>query len=368
MKLFDRLLIRAYVKAYVFCLLSLISLYIVVDLFTNIEDFAMKEQGLLKFLRQVGTYYAYRVVQIFDRLCEAIVLLAGMFTVAWMQRNNELLPMLSAGVSTRRVILPVVWSACGFLALGVMNQELLIPRIADYLSHDRDDPEGKKETPVQGAYEPNGIHIEGMLAWRQEGIVRPFFVTIPESIANGLLHVRAQEALYVPPSDQRLSGGWLLVNAQPTTLEFNNPAILETIEPGSGKYFLHTSSVDLSVLTRNSRNWYQLLPTVQLLMELCKPDSARLAAMAVLFHMRLVRPILGLLLIFLGLSVILFDQNRNIFISAALCLILCAVFFGACYACKYLGDNGTLAPVIAAWMPVLVFGPPAFVMFDCIHT
>jgi lipopolysaccharide export system permease protein len=366
MKLFDRLLIVAYIKAYVFCLLSLMSLYIVIDLFTNIEDFTSKEPGLLKFLTQVGTWYAYRVVQIFDRLCEAIVLLAGMFTVAWMQRNNELLPMLSAGVSTRRVVLPVLWSACGFLALGMLNQELVIPRIGNYLSFDRDDPDGKKEVAVQGAYEPNKIHIEGMLAWRQEGAVRPFSVTIPESIANGLLHLRAQEAFYMPPSEQHPTGGWLMINTQPPVVDLNRSDILEMID--SGKYFLHTREVNMAVLTRNPRNWYQLLPTLGLLSELGKPDSQRLAAMAVLFHQRLVRPILGLLLIVLGLSVILFDQNRNIFISAALCLILCAAFFGACYGCKYLGDNGTLTPALAAWLPVLVFGPPALVMNDCIHT
>ena len=84
--------------------------------------------------------------------------------------------------------------------------------------------------------------------------------------------------------------------------------------------------------------------------------------------MRLTRPILGLLLVFMGLSVILRDQNRNVYISTALCLVLCGLFFGACFACKHLGDNEYLSPALAAWLPVLVFGPLAFVLFDAIHT
>jgi lipopolysaccharide export system permease protein len=90
--------------------------------------------------------------------------------------------------------------------------------------------------------------------------------------------------------------------------------------------------------------------------------------MAVLFHMRLTRPILGMILVFLGLSVILRDQNRNVFISAGLCLALCATFFAVCFSCQQLGDKEFLSPALAAWMPVMIFGPLAFVMFDAIHT
>src|SRR5258708_1755586 len=108
--------------------------------------------------------------------------------------------------------------------------------------------------------------------------------------------------------------------------------------------------------------------TPQLLAELSKPDSTRLASMAVLFHMRLTRPILAMLLVFMGLSVILRDQNRNVFISTGLCLVLCATFFGACFFCRYLGDNEFLSPALAAWLPVLFFGPLAFVLFDAIPT
>ena len=90
--------------------------------------------------------------------------------------------------------------------------------------------------------------------------------------------------------------------------------------------------------------------------------------MAVLFHSRLTRPLLGMVLVLLGLSVILRDQNRNVIISSGLCLVLCGVFFAASYACKMLGDNEYLNPALAAWLPVLTFGPFAVVMFDAVHT
>lgn len=132
-------------------------------------------------------------------------------------------------------------------------------------------------------------------------------------------------------------------------------------------YFLHTTEVDFDVVTRDHK-WFYLASTWRLFQELGKPEAAKLAPMAVVFHARLTRPILGMILLFLGLSLILRDQNRNVFISAGMCIGMCAVFFAVQFACKTLGDREYLVPALAAWLPVLVFGPLAFVLFDAIHT
>src|SRR5439155_6695818 len=121
-RVLDRLLVYSYLKSYVICLVSLLGLYIVVDLFMNVNDFAHNNEGLAPFLMHIGKYYAARSTTIFDRLSEMIVLLAAMFTIAWVQRNNELLPQLSAGISTQRVVRPVLLAACGMICVATLNQ------------------------------------------------------------------------------------------------------------------------------------------------------------------------------------------------------------------------------------------------------
>jgi lipopolysaccharide export system permease protein len=366
-KQIDWLLIKGYFKSYFICLLSLLSLYVVVDLFTNLDEFTHNHHGLLPILQHIGTYYSYQIVHIFDRLSEVIVLLAAMFTVAWMQHCNELLPLLSAGVSTRRVVVPVLFGACCMLGVTVANQELLIPQIGNELIAAKDDPFGEKDIKVQGAWEPNGVHVEGDWGNRKTLLVKPFFCTIPEGLARNMLHLEAQEARYIPPGDGPRSGGWLLTGTRPPNLDdWDVPsAVLEKIDPG--KYFLPVREADFDAITRNGK-WYNYSSALQLYQELQKPDSTRLATMAVLFHTHLTRPILGLILVVLGLSVILRDQNRNVVISAGMCLVLCAIFFVTCFGCKALGDNDIISPALAAWLPVLCFGPLAFVMFDAVHT
>ncbi len=359
MKLIDRVLLTAFLKAYLLCLVSLLSLYVIIDLFTKLDDFADQVHGLWPLIQHIASYYGYQVIRIFDQLCEAIDLLAAMFTVAWVLRNNELMPLLSAGVPTRRMLCPVLFGATLMVGLGVVNQELIIPRVADALLADKDDQSGSKIVGVQGAFEPNLVHIDGERAIRNGLEVSPFYVTLPEQMTGSLVHLAAKRACYLPER-----GAWLMEETTPATID-NCPPILESTDPG--RYYLKVQEVNFDVLTRN-KNWYMFAATDRLRKLLYRADGRPQPAIAVLFHMRLTRPILGVLLVVMGLSLILRDPNRNVFVGVGLCLIMCAVFFAAGFACRQLGEMELVAPAVAAWLPVLFFGPFAFVLFDAIHT
>ena len=54
--------------------------------------------------------------------------------------------------------------------------------------------------------------------------------------------------------------------------------------------------------------------------------------------------------------------------SGNVAYLLGGLFFGVQYSCKMLGDNDFLPPALAAWAPVLCFGPLAVTMFDAVHT
>jgi lipopolysaccharide export system permease protein len=367
LKLLDRMLIRSYVKAYLICLVSLLSLFVVVDLFTNLDDFTQGHRPLGTVLQHIGLYYSYKIAQVFDRLCEAIVLMAAMFTVALTQRNNEVLPVLSAGVSTRRLVRPVLLSACAMVGLAIANQELVLPNVDNYILENRRDLEGKNDIPVTGNFESNGTHIKAESANRALQVVRGFLCVIPDrKNRDSITRMEAREARYVPPGDGPNTGGWMLIGTQPPHLDDAPcPDVLRKVH--EGRFFLKTLETDFETITRQ-KNWWMFMSTWRLFEEMYRTDPTRLASVAVLLHMRLTRPVLGLILVFLGLSVILRDQNRNVFISTGLCLMLCLVFFVAGFFCKHLGDHEYLSPALSAWLPVLVFGPLSFVMFDAVHT
>ena len=370
----DRQMIFSYVKAYLFCLVSLMGLFIVVDLFMNLEDFTANRKDFQSVVTYIGTYYGYKSFQIFDRLCEAVVLLAGMFTVAWMQRNNELLPLLSAGISTRRAVQPVILCAFAMMGLVVANQEFALPNVDAFMVENRQNPDGAKEIDVKGAYDANGIFVGGKTAIKKDGLIKEFVTLIPAQIGRGQIQtLQAREARYIPEAEgDKRSGGWHLKNTTPPSIP-DWPAdqhdILLPLD--QGEYFLKTKDLDLETVCR-VKNWFMYLPTLKLVNELDRPNNTPiiLNILAIEFHKRLTRPVVGVILILLGLSVILRDQNRNLFISAGLCLILCVVFFAAIFTCQYLAKESQdwVSPALAAWLPVIVFGPVSLVMYDAVHT
>ncbi|MSR32008.1 MAG: LptF/LptG family permease [Gemmataceae bacterium] len=367
LSLIDRQLVRGYFKAYFIVLVSLLSLYIVVDLFTNLDDFTGKNKSFDRVLRDISFYYGFKVTHIFDLLSEYIVLLAAVFTMAWMQRNNELLPLLSAGISTRRVVMPVLISAAFMLGLNVVNQEIFIPLLASRLMNDKDDVAGEKEIAVRGAYEPNGVHIEGERARRNELMILDFRCTIPENLTGNLIHLTAKQAVFFPDANGGRGGKWELTGTRPAEVEGleKGNGVLEQVD--TGRFNLAVRETDFDQLTRNP-NWFRLASTLRIFQEMQKPEANRLTQVAVMFHFRITRPGLGLILVVLGLGVILRDQNRNVILSAGSCLALCGIFFAISYCCKMLGDSDILTPALAAWLPLIGFGPLALVMFDAVHT
>ncbi len=362
----DRMFLVTYVRSYVIVLVSLISLFVVIDLFTHLDDFMNKSGGFAASVRHIVVYYGNRVPELFDLLGNFMTLIAAAFTVAWMQRNNELLPLLSAGVPTRRAVRPVLLGSALTLALGPLNQQFLIPEVADQLTVGRDDPERAKAQVLMGAYDASGIHFEGFAGFRKDRRVERMSITFPENSPSGMLHLTADEAVYVPKrGDDPLAGGWLLIRAVPDTFDGPLPTNLTVIS--TGRFFLKVKDADYDAVCRGG-SWYVYASTTDLREMLLDPEPRRRGRMAVLFHGRVTRPFVGMMMVVFGLSVILANPNRHVIISSGMCLVVSATIFLFVLACKYLGDQDVLPAALSAWLPVIVFGPPAIVAFDAVHT
>jgi lipopolysaccharide export system permease protein len=361
----DRMVLVSFFRSYAIVWTSLVSLYVVIDLFTHLDAYVNRPGGFPAVARHIVTYYGYRLPQVFDLLAEPIALLAATFTVSWMQKNNEMLPQLSAGIPTRRIIRPVLLGAAVTIAFAPLNTELVIPAVADELMASRDDPEGSKAQILMGAYDTSGVHLEGMAGFRKAMRIEKFFATFPENSPSGMVHLTAEEAIYVPPGDGPLTGGWMLVNTTPDTFPGSPPTNLTVL--GTGRCFLKVDTADFDTVSRGG-TWYVFASTTRLREMLGGVEPRRQVKLAVLFHTRLTRPLVGVLLVLLGVSVILWNPSRHVILSAGLCLVIGVGFYACVLGCKALGDADYISPPLAAWLPVMVYGPLAVVSFDAIHT
>ena len=224
MRILDTQRFWNFLKAYVICFVALVGLYVVIDAFANVDEFSEVSDTTLELFGNMGWYYLIKMSMFYDRLCGVISMMAAIFTVTWMQKNNELLAMLAAGISTRRVIRPVLISAFAVSGLAVMNQEFIMPRIAEDLQKPPDD-DGIRKVQVTTRLDSNDIQLSGSdQADRVHKTVLHFNATIPVTVAEELLEVQAKQARYIPTNAVTpLSGGWLLHGARLTTASDDRP-------------------------------------------------------------------------------------------------------------------------------------------------
>jgi lipopolysaccharide export system permease protein len=104
MRLLDRYVIRNFVQVYFYCIAGFISIWLIFDVSDNISSFIDNHIGLLLVVR----YYATQIPQVFIILLPVALLLSLLFTLGRMSRANEIVSMLTAGVSLPRVLLPLI--------------------------------------------------------------------------------------------------------------------------------------------------------------------------------------------------------------------------------------------------------------------
>ena len=206
MTIIDRYLLRQFTQTFVICLVSLTGMFVVFDTFTNLDSFlhyAEKQGSLLEVL---GRYYVCHSVWFFDRTVGLVTLTAAMFTVAWLQRHNELTALMAAGIPRVRVVRPVIGAAIVVVFLGALNREMVIPLLRDELAKRPKDLVGDVPRELEHQYDRHNILIRGKAAYAEgQRIERPVF-RLPPELASFARQVSAREAFYRPPKGNRPGG------------------------------------------------------------------------------------------------------------------------------------------------------------------
>ncbi len=77
MRILDRQRYWSFFKAYVICYVSLVGLYIVIDAFSNLDEFTKRADGTVELFQVMGRYYLVHQSLFFDQLCGVIGMMAA---------------------------------------------------------------------------------------------------------------------------------------------------------------------------------------------------------------------------------------------------------------------------------------------------
>ena len=363
----DRYILRALLVNYLIALAVMLCLYVVLDMFVNMDEFTEQGYALPIVLKNIYRYYWPNLFLYFRELSGVITLFACMAAIARMRKLNELTAVLASGVSLYRLAAPVVAFGLMTTALLVVDTELLIPRVAHLLARDHDDADGTRAYEVlflpdrgdallsAGQFHPTRRDLRAMLVMNRS----------PDG--SIIETVKADRAVWEPPGPTQPQGRWRLERGVRTvrTRDTDSPiGPRETRNRQLCRYYESDLSPE-AIQLRQAEGWIGFLSLAQL-RALERSGAANLATIIQTRHARVAAPLVGIVLLLLGLPFFLDRTPANVVGDAGKCMVAC----GLCYVVAFVAQSlrPQSASALPAWIPIFVFATIAMVKIDRIRT
>lgn len=383
-------IVRSFLISYVVCAVSFVTLYIAIEAFTKLNRFVPSGRYSLfeivtSFVNNLARYHAAMVPTIFTNYMGPILTLsAAMFSLTFLNRGNEFTPVKAAGVSVYRLLVPIFALALMFSGVTFVLQDWVIPELREpirqALSVSRSD--ALEPDPF---YDPiHKLHIEikryhPFQKVAEDVTIKRWNLNSPgdsdevNTILDAKTMVWYQDADSTPRHEtgrwvvregsiQRYSAGWrgkLIYNQEGNDFyRLKEPFDEKHIETSLLPIDLETSDQDISYLSSSELiSQYQRQPYHRHLL-------ARL-------HHHFAFPLSHVILLLLGIPFVLNSRNRSFFLSLGVSFILCASYFlVSSMALSLASDPGehSLPPILASWLPNVLFGSLGLTIFVNMRT
>ena len=371
MTIVDRYLFFLFVKTFLICFLSLTGLYIVIHLFSNLDEMVELGQsdGWPKLFYE---FYVPRIAELFDNTAGTLLLIAGIFSVSLLQRRREMTAIEASGITKARILRPVFLTAIVVVGLTIANRELMMPKIKSSLVRTAQTwgDQGEVDLTVQEDF-ASGVVLRGDRLFIADGRITAADAQMPRVISNVLPRVRSNWAILEPANEDHPAGLRFQEVLKPANLmemsslssEDGHPIFFSPADNAwlQDQDCFVACEFDVEQMAYGKRLVnYQTTP--EMIAALRKPRRQFGLGQQVSVHSRFLRPILDLTLLMLGLPMVIGGIERNVFVSAGACFLIVGAIQLTTAACSTLGASALIRPAaLAAWIPVAVFLPLAVV-------
>ncbi|MBC8552908.1 MAG: LptF/LptG family permease [Candidatus Brocadiales bacterium] len=300
-------------------------------------------------------YYGLMVPVFIAQLFPAITLISVSLVLVRFTKNNEILAMQVAGINLYRIMLPIFIVSVFLSLLAVINQELIIPKFAEELEKvEQTTFEEKEKSNILVEDEENRMLFRVWSLNVVEGSFKSAYIIGKYENGKKEFTINAERGKWTD------DGNWLLFNVVKHNYDGNGNWVAPAVQMDN--LLLETtlspaqlSKVDINASLKSFKELRALRNK--------EPENDRYSVM---YHTRVAYPLTNFILLFLGIPVVLgFERmSKNIFLRVGISILICCAFFVLAYLCANLGNMGILQPVLAAWLPVVIFGCLGLILFD----
>ena len=368
----DGYVLRAFLSALGTALLFLTSMVVIYDLADRIDRLprALRELEARGWTPSgvLLEYYATLVPFLWLQILPISVLIAAGLSLTWLSRQNEIGPLVSAGVPTRRVLLPILVAALAITGIQMLARETVVPGLS------------RRHDDLHRLLSPE----------RKARLDR--FQDVPHIRDSG--GGRLSMSAYIPPS-RRIEGAWITFSRDASVggartayrypvLEWDAEGARWHAGRGGERYVLSLDAAGSSVVSLTPADAVPLKLGPSLLeltlrqsaaMGLSSAEISQLASahpdraqFRLLFHQQLAGPVATLILLLIGLPFAFRLGRSGMFPAFAKTLAVVALYFVAGSIFRDFGVRGALNPVVAAWAANVVFGALGIVLWTGMET
>lgn len=377
MKILDKYVIKNFLIGYLIAFFVLIGLRILIDLFVNLDEFAKhSDMGVFAILFNIAHYYGINSTLYFRDFAGMITVVAAAFSLGKMTRSNELTAVLASGVSLKRVIAPILLAAVLLTGLLIIDQEILIPSLAERLVLRRDTLPGKDKFSLWFISDENGSLINSVTFDSATGTLKNPTIITRRRQNDSLVwdvtgKIRASSATYNPQTQSwDLQDGYFLARQEQEGSHWLEKARKSQAPQPIASYKSDITPKDLPILRKGE--YISLLSSKQLSDLAARSTQVKdLTHLYSQKHFRLTDPIVNLIMLMVGLPVLVCREPKAMK-SAIMASFGITV---ACFLVTFLGKMAAtevmfnrVIPELWAWLPIFIFLPIAFIELDSMKT
>jgi len=360
-KIIDRYIFGEFVISF-FAVLAFCALLLLV---ATIFD---KFQNMVANSTPVGMAALYFICDLPGKIIQVVpmtAMLAVLFSVGTLARNNEILAMMTSGVPSVRIAAPVVSCGLGIFILTLLFSEYFIPQLderARYLEKRYIDAKAEMkittESDVFQRGRENRFYVMRLYSLRDKKMYRPQIYQMNNDFTSVRRRMEAESATFVSNDPAGKKSEWVFRNPRVWDLDEQGRLVSFMTYEGDQTVNLEEDLPDLLAQKKNPEemNFSELRRHIKILGERHQPTFAFVTDLI----LKITFPMGILIIMVIGFSYAVRTRQGTVMSAFGYGIGWAFAYYGLTAMLRAMGHTGTISPYTAGLLPAIIFASVAF--------
>ena len=339
-RLLPKYLSRQFLGIFLFSLIGSVFLFVIVDLIENADQFIDAKAAW----HVVLVYYLYFLPNILVLTIPVSTLLATVFSVGLLAKNNEITAMKALGYSFYQVMTVLLIMGCIISVFTFFLQELIAI------------PANGRMTEIKRSF-LNKNEGNAYLKYRNLLIQEPpdkiirieFFNNITGTAHNVIVETFADNKLISrldAPEMQWKNNTWVVPAGYQRIFNDEKEKAFPLSKPSVFRFQFTPKELSSAQIKPDEMRFLELYRFIQKI----RQSRGEVQRWLTDFHMRVAFPVSNVFIVLLAAPLSYNRRKKSLAIGFGISLMICFFFFGLIKLGQTLGQNDSVPPVLAAWL------------------